>query len=67
MNSTNNQILKEQMDIMKGLDEKICDLTKADADLEKEIMEAGDYQRNILKTSIAISMWLKCNTEHTQT
>ena len=54
----NLQILTDRMKTIKALDDEILGLVDND-DVETEILEAGEYSRGIIKTTVAISRWKK--------
>ena len=55
---TNLQVLREKMSTIKGLDEQILDVT-SEEETDSEIEDAAEYQRGILRTTVAIERWQK--------
>ena len=60
---TNLQVLKEKSSIIKEIDDQILELVEEN-DTDVEIAEAGDYNRGIVKATVAITRWQKGNNEN---
>ena len=56
---TNQQTLEDKMEEIGRLDDQILDLTLNDELYQKEMLETADYKRRVVKTTIAITNWLR--------
>ena len=51
---TNQNLLKEKLEILKDLDEKYTSFIEDDAELEMAVIECNDLQRLVLKSAVSI-------------
>ena len=57
-----NQNILYKLSVIKDLDERISASIENDEEFGTEMIESNEFQRVILKTSVAISNWLKRNS-----
>ena len=58
---TNGRILQEKQEELKDIDRRISNLILDDKEFEAELMDAGDYNRLVLKTIVAVTRRLDEN------
>ena len=56
---TNKEILEENMALLKGMDQEILALITEEKEQEKEIVDAGGYNRIIKKALVVVDRWMK--------